>query len=170
MSTLIIYAHPQRDSFNRAILENVSAALQKKNERFSVIDLYREHFDPVLTDRDFAKNAKGEFADPQAQKYCKMIKDADKLVSIFPVWWSLMPAILKGFFDKVFIKNYAYYYEGMFPRGLFTNIKKSLVISTMNSPRFYYTLFLDRKRDAACASHRSEIWTESGILSDSGRR
>lgn len=91
---LIIYAHPNHDSFNGAILktirENISSDHQVK-----LLDLYAENFDPVLR-FDKEKKRRDLDKDPETASYRKDITWADKLIFIYPIWWSGMPAILKG--------------------------------------------------------------------------
>ena len=91
MNILIIYAHPNCKSFNNAILKQVESSISSTH-KIKTIDLYKENFDPVLKfdeenkRRDLAKS-------PETLKYRDMIKEADKLIFIFPIWWSGMPAI-----------------------------------------------------------------------------
>lgn len=103
---LIIYAHPDPNSFNHAILETVKSALHKMNQHFQVIDLYAENFNPVMN----ATEAKGSLSD-ETKDYQELIKKSGSIVFIFPVWWFRAPAILEGFFDKVFTPGFAYRFK-----------------------------------------------------------
>ena len=74
-------------------------------------------------------------------EYKKRLSQADHLVFIFPVWWELMPALTKGFIDKVTFPGAAYEYKGRYGMApLFKNIKSITVITTMNTPGIIYRL------------------------------
>jgi len=108
MKSLIIYAHPWDGSFNRFVLETVKTKILNKGHTIDVIDLNKDNFNPVMTSNDLAVFAKGKYADSLAENYADRLVDADELVLIFPIWWYGEPAILKGFYDKVFLKNKVY--------------------------------------------------------------
>lgn len=113
MKTLIIYAHPNDKSYNASILETVKENLSSKHE-LKILDLYKEKFDPVL--RFDTTHRRRDLAHDVAMKdYRDLITWADQLIFIFPTWWSGMPAILKGFIERVFVTGFAY--ENT-PRGL----------------------------------------------------
>jgi NAD(P)H dehydrogenase (quinone) len=135
MSTLIIYAHPNKKSFNHAILENVMKGLKDANRQFDVIDLYTEKFDPILV-IDEEHKRRDLINDPYTAEYRNKIDEADKLILIYPIWWFGVPAILKGFFDRVFVSGFAFKYDGKLPQGLLKN-KSAWVIYTLDSPSFY---------------------------------
>jgi NAD(P)H dehydrogenase (quinone) len=139
MNTLIIYAHSNTNSLNHAILENVIKGLKEVNQKFEVIDLYAEKFDPVLVIDD--KHRRRDLInDPYTEKYREKIVQADRLIFIYPIWWYGVPAILKGFFDRVFVSGFAFRYDGKLPKGLLKN-KKAWVIYTIDSPSFFIRWF-----------------------------
>lgn len=104
-----------------------------------MIDLYQDHFDPVLH-FDRKHRRRNLIYDPEIQKYCELIKWSEKIIFIFPIWWSGMPAILKGFIDRVFVKNFAYYYQGLFPIGLLKG-RTAWIVNTNDTPMIYVKLF-----------------------------
>ncbi|MFH1095570.1 MAG: NAD(P)H-dependent oxidoreductase [Candidatus Micrarchaeota archaeon] len=111
---LIIYAHPDsKTSHNAAALRFVKEKLDAAGRPFEVIDLYSDQFDPLLDSRDYAAmNRKGEQrADPLVARYQRLIQKADLLVFIYPVWWYGAPAMLKGFFDRIFTAGFAYNFK-----------------------------------------------------------
>jgi len=128
--TTIIFSHPWHGSFNKAILDTVTEELQNNQVSCQVIDLNKDGFNPVMTERELSVFAKGEFLDPLVGKYQNMLKDTDRLVFIFPLWWSGIPAILKGFFDKVMLKNFAYSATSKGLKGNLTHIQSATVIVT----------------------------------------
>jgi len=141
MKVLIIYAHPYEGSFNKDILDNTLEGLKHAGHEVELINLNEEGFNPVLTSEELAKYSDGEYLDPKVGEYLAKIKDAEHLVFIFPIWWGGVPAILKGFFDKVLLKKETYDFKGMLPVGKLKH-KSATVISTMNSPKFYYNFIL----------------------------
>lgn len=142
MKTLIIYAHPYEGSFNNAILKKVEERLKEKGDNYDIIDLNLENFDPVMRKEDLALYSKGGYQDEKVGEYQKKIEKATRLVFIFPIWWGGLPAILKGFIDKVFLKGWAYEKKGIMLVGKLQHIKETLVISTMETPNLIYSLLL----------------------------
>lgn len=124
----IVFAHPWHGSFNKVILDTVVKNLSDKNKDYQIIDLHKDKFNPVYEEEELALYSKGQFKDEIIGKYQSMIKNSDEIVFIFPIWWSDMPGILKGFFDKVFLKDFAFNYEGGWNPLL--NIEKTTVITT----------------------------------------
>ncbi|MBN2694213.1 NAD(P)H-dependent oxidoreductase [bacterium] len=147
MKTLIVYAHPNEESLNFELLKNVEKTLENSKKEFKTIDLHKDGFNPVLI---FNKDKKRRdlHLDSETESYRELVKWADSIIFIYPLWWNDMPAILKGFIDRVFVLNFAYESSSKFPKGLLTT-KKSLIINTMDSPEFYskYILLDDHFRN-----------------------
>jgi len=139
MKVLIVYAHPYEGSFNKAILDNTFEGLKHASHEVELINLNEEGFNPVFTREELAKYPDGEYLDPKVGEYLAKIKNAEHLIFIFPIWWGDAPAILKGFFDKVLLKNQTYDFKGKWPQGKLKG-KSATVISTMNSPKIFYNL------------------------------
>jgi NAD(P)H dehydrogenase (quinone) len=106
---LIIYAHPNPESFNAGVKNTVVKTLESANVSFSVIDLYAENYNPVLS----IEEVKGKTTD-ESKKYQRQISEATDIVFVFPVWWFRAPAILEGFLDKVFVPGFAYRFKQLF--------------------------------------------------------
>lgn len=130
----IIYAHPYNGSFCNAIFNQIQLEDDK------IIDLYQDHFNPVYSKQELSEYNKGAVLDPTISRYQKILKSSDKLVIITPIWWNNVPGMLKGFFDKVFTKNFAYEDSNFGVKGNLINIKKTTVITTSNSPVSYLKL------------------------------
>ncbi len=131
MKTTVIYAHPYGKSFCHAILVSTLAALNDNKRPANVIDLYADNFDPVMRAEDLALFRTGGFNDPLVGRYQGFLRESSRIVVIFPVWWGGAPAILKGFFDKVFLKGFAYRQkpgEKMTPS--LANVEKVLFFTT----------------------------------------
>lgn len=139
MKTLVIYAHPNINSLNHAILENVVKGLTEAKREFEIVDLYKEKFDPILV-IDEQHKRRDLINDSYTEEYRRKIVQADRLIFIYPIWWYGVPAILKGFFDRVFVSGFAFQYDGKLPMGLLKN-KSAWVIYTIDSPSFYIRWF-----------------------------
>lgn len=140
MKTTIIYAHPWEGSFNHAILSNLITRLKNEQKEYQLIDLNKEQFNPVFSEKDLALFSKGDTTDPLVKQYQKMLGETSELYIIAPTWWYEFPAIIKGFFDKVMLKNSAYDDSGLSLKGLFTNIKKTTILNTGTAPKWYLTV------------------------------
>ena len=136
MNYLIVCAHPNPKSFNHAELEALRQALKAAGHQIRVRDLYALNFNPVLAPADFEAMAKGALPADVLEEQGH-IKWADALVFVYPVWWAGMPAVLKGYVDRVFLKGFAYDYgkDGIVPllKG-----KTAFVFNTTGTPSEVY--------------------------------
>ncbi|MDM5190603.1 NAD(P)H-dependent oxidoreductase [Bacillus sp. DX4.1] len=137
MKHLIIYAHPNPQSFNHAILETVQGQLEEKGHEVRVRDLYALNFNPVLATDDFISFSQGN-TPAEIEEEQKHIAWADNIIFIYPVWWAGLPAILKGYVDRVFSHGFAYAYSENGIEKLL-NGKKGLLLSTMGNTKEAYT-------------------------------
>ncbi len=137
MRAMVTIAHPWPRSFNFAVLGRVVEALQTAGHETDVLDLYRDGFDPTLSEAELAGYAQGRILDPKVLDYQERIRRAEHVIYIFPIWWEGMPALLKGFFDKVFTPGFAFTEEDFSP--LLTHIQSGTVITTMGAPKAQYT-------------------------------
>ena len=133
----IIFAHPWHGSFNYAILKTITQTLKDKKKDFQIIDLNQDGFNPILTEGELSLYSKGQYKDPLVAKYQQLLTITDELIFVFPVWWYDTPAILKGFIDKVMLKNFSYTETSTGLKGKLTHIKSTKVITTGQSPRWY---------------------------------
>ncbi|GEO79449.1 NAD(P)H-dependent oxidoreductase [Companilactobacillus mindensis] len=122
----IVYAHPWDGSFNHAVLEETIKTLKQNGQEYTLIDLNKDGFNPVLTESELSVYGKSGYKDPLVDKYIKILKATDKIVFVFPIWWIGAPAILKGFFDKVFLKDKIISFEN----PSMTKVKKALLLTT----------------------------------------
>jgi putative NADPH-quinone reductase len=139
--TTIIFSHPWHGSFNKAILDTITSLFDKANKAYQIIDLPKDGFNPAMSEAELAVYNKGKALDPLVTKYQEMVGNSDELIFIFPIWWGTMPAILKGFFDKVLLVDFAYNYEGGWNPLL--DIRKTTVITTSESPTADFKLFVE---------------------------
>ena len=141
MKVMVIYAHPYDKSYNHAILESTLDGLKEANHEVDLLDLNKDGFNPVMTSEDLYSLSLSKPVDPKVLEYQSRIENAQHLVFIFPVWYESVPAILKGFLDKVFSNGWAYKsVPGKnTPIGQLTHLNAT-VISTMGMPKMIYRL------------------------------
>lgn len=128
---IIIYAHPNRDSHNGEILQQTEKILKSKKIKYTLWDLYDMNFDPVLKDDELYTHKKNNVK-TDILKLQDKIKKAKKFMFIYPTWWNNTPAILKGFFDRVFIADFAFKYVRGVPIRLLK--AKASIITTTGAP------------------------------------
>ncbi|WP_223585312.1 NAD(P)H-dependent oxidoreductase [Sphingobacterium sp. GVS05A] len=143
MKHLIIYAHPNQESLNGQFKQAIEKILVQQKQDVIVRDLYTLGFDPVLSLEDMTGQRKGivnEFIKNE-QEY---IKWADIVTFIYPIWWTGMPAIMKGYIDRVFSYGFAYRYDQGIQKGLLTG-KQAIILNTHGkSNEEYSTIGMDK--------------------------
>ncbi|MCY3879240.1 MAG: NAD(P)H-dependent oxidoreductase [Rhodobacteraceae bacterium] len=112
MRVLLVYCHPEPASFTAAIRDLVCARLDRAGAEFRQLDLYQESFDPVLS-----RGALAAYSDPSKNRatveaHVANIEWSDSLIFIYPTWWYGMPAMLKGWLDRVFLPGSAFHLPG----------------------------------------------------------
>jgi len=146
MNILIINGHPDTESYNHAL-----ASSYKKG----AIDSGAEIKEIVITDLQFDPNLKYGYRkrtelEPDLLKAQESIKWADHIVWIYPVWWGGLPALLKGFIDRVLLPGFAFKKrEGSVWWDKFLTGKTSRIICTMDQPTWYYRWINGRPSDVA---------------------
>ena len=145
MKILIIYAHPNTIGHCSTILKEIQTNLDSKNIEYELIDLYKIKYDPILHENEHY--TAGNFhITKQNREIQEKIKQTNKFIFIYPVWWNTMLAVLKGFFDRVLTPNFAYYFKGRIPVKLLKG-KKALVFISLSSPDILSYFFMgDRAR------------------------
>jgi len=136
MKCLVVYSHPNPKSFNHAILEVVTETMKSKRHEVVVRDLYSIGFDPVLKVSDFEDIQSGNLSqDIKAEQ--EYIAWADIMTVIHPVWWTGLPAMFKGYIDRVFCYGFAYSFDNKGPVPHLKG-KKVMIINTQGTPKAAY--------------------------------
>ncbi len=143
MNVVIVFNHPYEGSFCNAVLQAVTRGLRRGHHEVDVIHLDEDGFNPVMTAADLSAFRARAPSDPHVLAYQARLARADHLIFIFPIWWELMPALTKGFVDRVIFPGAAYDYANadntrMRPR--WARLKGVTVITTMNTPGWLYGL------------------------------
>ena len=131
MNVLVVYAHPSAGSFTYRVLMRFVEGLGVAGHRFEVADLYAEHFSPVMSAAEYERESKQRLdlplPDDVAREQARLAR-ADAVAFIFPLWWSDCPAILKGWFDRVYTAGRAYLHQEGAQVGL--GLRKGLALVT----------------------------------------
>lgn len=132
MKNLIIYAHPSNDSFNGAIRNNIETVLTDRGHEVKTRNIYEMGFNPVLSEEDLGQFFQGNYPEDIRTEH-DYISWADHLYFVYPTWWYAMPAILKGYIDRVFSAGFAFRYTKNGPEGLLQG-RKAVVFQTAADP------------------------------------
>jgi len=132
MKTLIILSHPDPNSFNHAIVKRVIHKLETKQHEIRVRDLYEMNFQPILKEDCFTTGYSTQIPSSVREEQ-EHIKWANQLLFVFPTWWGGMPAILKGYIDRVFSNGFAFKFKDDSSEGLL-NDKKAIIFQTTSHP------------------------------------
>jgi putative NADPH-quinone reductase len=143
---LVLYAHPCPESFSSALHARVVETLDARGWDVDDCDLNAEGFSPVLTpaERRAYHDEPGNIA--PVQPYVDRLRAADALVLVFPVWNFGYPAILKGFFDRVFLPGVSFRLANGKVRPNLTNIRKLAAVATYGGNRLRALLVGDPPR------------------------
>ena len=153
MNVLVVFAHPEPASFSAALKEEAVAALAQAGHAVIVSDLYAMGWNPALGPEEFAHDrANAQFLDlSREQEHAHRngshaadvraeqakVAAADLVLFHFPIWWFGMPAMLKGWVDRVFSRGFAYSAGRKYERGHFKGKRAMLCISTGTASTLY---------------------------------
>ena len=145
MNILLVHAHHEPQSFSSALARRAEATFQAQGHTVDFADLYAEQFNPVSDRRNFSTvkdpsylkqqteeayaTEVGGFA-PNLEKEIRRLETCDLLVFSYPLWWFGMPAILKGWVDRVFAAGRIYGGAKIYEGGLGQSRKRALVLMT----------------------------------------
>jgi NAD(P)H dehydrogenase (quinone) len=136
MNCLVVSAHPLEDSLCGLLTKEITALLERRNHKVSLKDLYRDRFNPVLTAEERRTYYDEKFDATSVEEEIRQLRQTQCLVLVFPTWWFGFPAILKGWFDRVWAPGYAYSHARDLGRitPRLDNLKQVVAITTLGSP------------------------------------
>ena len=152
MNVLLVLAHPERRSFNGAMFDVAQTTLENAGHTVVTSDLYRMGFDPVSSRHNFTSVHNPDYLKLQAEEQLASETDgfadeveaeiakveaADLMIWQFPLWWFGLPAILKGWVDRVFAMGRAYGNGNIYETGKFKG-KRALLSLTTGGPADAY--------------------------------
>ncbi|MEQ4923680.1 NAD(P)H-dependent oxidoreductase [Proteus hauseri] len=176
MNLLTIFAHPIRNSYPAAVMDAFHKPFTENGFNIDLLNLYDENFDPRFTQDDHAHFWGGDLPEEIAAMHHR-IEKADRLAFVYPIYWWGMPAIMKGWIERVFTGGWAYQYgKGVEDRGakplksLLQNIPTILIGIGGSSDKTYEKYgYLDAMRtqiDVGTFSYCGITDVESHVITD----
>jgi NAD(P)H dehydrogenase (quinone) len=109
---LVVYAHPSPDSLTHALFEAATAALAGAGHEVVGLDLYAEELEPAMSEAERrAYHSDQPILDPTVARHADLVRWADALVFVYPTWWMGLPAILKGWLERVLVPGVAFHLD-----------------------------------------------------------
>lgn len=139
MRVLVVHCHPVPESFCAAIRDRVVETMAHGGHEVRLVDLYAEGFDPVMhceERRSYNDNAP---ADPALAPHIDLVRWAEAVVFVYPTWWYGLPAMLKGWLDRVWALDVAFALDRRKSRivPLLTHIRRIAVVTTCGAPLWW---------------------------------
>jgi len=136
MHCLIVKAHPLSESLCAAMTRRVAKTLEAQGHMVTVEDLYAEGFDAAMTPQERASYYEGQYAADAVSLQVQRLLAAEAIVLVFPTWWFGFPAVLKGWFDRVWGPGVAYdHADGYGPiKPRLHNLREMLVATSLGAP------------------------------------
>lgn len=146
MRCLVVLAHPLRDSLNAHFARLAVDELSSAGHETDLLDLYADDFDPRLTQAERSAHYRDDGPSPAMAEHAARLAKADALVLVFPTWWFGLPAILKGWFDRVFAPGVAFDHSPDFGpiRPRLATLRHVVAVTTLGSPWWIDMLVLRR--------------------------
>jgi NAD(P)H dehydrogenase (quinone) len=149
MQALVVVTHPCDDSFTHAVAERAVAGLRAGGHTVEVVDLYALGFDVAMSPAErAADHGETPLVHDHTREHARLVQWADCLVFVYPTWWSGLPAMLKGWLERVMVPGVAFVFDersGKVRPGLRT-VRRLVGISSYGSPRWTVRLINDNGR------------------------
>lgn len=136
MKHLIIFAHPNSKSLNGFLKQTIIDFLEENSHEVILRDLYQQSFNPIISLDDMAGQRIGKVTE-EVRIEQEYIEWAEMVTFIYPIWWTGLPAMLKGYIERVFSYGFAYKYEKGIQQGLLKN-KQTIIINTHGKSHVEY--------------------------------
>lgn len=144
MRILVVFAHPVPESFGHAVYRRLVETLQEMGHEVRGLDLYAQGFDPVMSAEDRRDYHTAGLNEVRVAEQIAHIRWAEGLIFVYPTWWYSLPAMLKGWIDRVWVPFATFDLpQGLQPvRGRMQNIRLLGGISTYGSPWWWMRLVI----------------------------
>ncbi len=109
MKALVVYCHPDPGSFTAAILQTAIEVLEAARAEIRIVDLYSEEFQPVLPGSELETYLDTQNNRHPVDEHVSNIEWCDTLIFVYPTWWYGLPALLKGWLDRVMLPGSAFH-------------------------------------------------------------
>jgi putative NADPH-quinone reductase len=132
----VIHCHPLIDSYNHALFQTIVAALESRGHEVIATDLYRAGFEPAMRAEERRTYDQEPYDATAVAALADLLRRVDGIVLCFRHWWFSMPAMLKGYFDRVWGPGIAFTHDPAAGRirPLLTNIRVFGVVTSYGSP------------------------------------
>jgi NAD(P)H dehydrogenase (quinone) len=152
---VVVLAHPLKNSLCAHLASLTASLITDAGHDLRIVDLYERNFDPRLT----SSERRSYYAEHDARAVAEdaeALRTADVLVLIFPTWWFGLPAILKGWIDRVFVPGVAYDHAPDFGRMIpkLTQLQSCFAITTLGSPWWIDWFIIARHHWDMCPERR----------------
>jgi len=138
MQILVVFSHPDPTSFQASILAALVERLKARGHALRVIDLYGEDFDPVLDLESWRAHRHARGVEAGVAAHVAALRECDGLILVYPTWWYGLPAMLKGWLDRVWQPGVAFSMEGgVFRTHHLTQVRRFAVMTTHGSPGWF---------------------------------
>jgi putative NADPH-quinone reductase len=149
VNVLVVHAHPAPTSFNRSLFETAVRALERAGHHVDALDLYGEGFDARMSAEERrAYHTDAPIVSEDVARHAELVRRAEALVFVYPTWWGGLPAVLKGWLERVLVPGVAFSFDPVtneVRRGL-TNVRRIVGITTYGSSRLYVRAMSDGGR------------------------
>jgi NAD(P)H dehydrogenase (quinone) len=149
VNAAVVLAHPNPDSFAHELARRAHAGLLAAGHEATLVDLYGIGFTAAMSASErTAYHGEQPVLDPLVRAHVDLVTTVDTIVFVYPTWWSGLPAILKGWLERVMVPGVGFRFDersGKVRPGL-TNVRHIVGISTYGSPRWYVRLVNDNGR------------------------
>jgi NAD(P)H dehydrogenase (quinone) len=145
MNVKVVYAHPIKESFNAALHAHIISGLRSAGHEIRDFDLYSRGFDPVMAPEELRNYGDVEKNRILVREYVDGLLWAEALVLCFPTWWYGMPAILKGYFDRVWVPGVVFEVSQRRSSNLvpkLRNLTRLSIVTTCGSPWWFTKSYL----------------------------
>jgi len=149
MRALVIHAHPSPESFNRAVFNTAVAALRSAGHDVEALDLYEEGFDARMSrEEHLAYHSEHPIVSPDIARHVELVSTAEMLVFVYPTWWFGLPAVLKGWLERVLVPGVGFVLdaETRKVRPHLLGVQRIVGISTYGATWRYTKFFNDAGR------------------------
>ena len=146
MNCLVVLSHPLPESLNRHFADTAVAELASAGHTVTLLDLHASGFDPRLTPAERGSYYGERFDDSALEGHARALRDAEMLVLVFPTWWFGLPAMLKGWVDRVFAPGIAFDHGSDFGpiKPLLGKLRHVVAITSLGSPWWVDRLVMRR--------------------------
>ena len=149
MRAAVILAHPNPESFTHELARRASTGLRAGGHEVEVVDLCALEFRAAMSaaERE-AYHGDTPVLDPLVAEQVELIRSVDTLVFVYPTWWSGLPAVLKGWLERVMVPGVGFRFDERSGkvRPALTNVRRLIGISSYGSPRWYVRAVNDNGR------------------------